>query len=167
MTEQGGLGRKTRRKKRRVQKAHPEIIHYIVEIADWDWDFSFGVNTIKDKDDPYFDFRHLELRGKLLRPSGIEVDDVEVAFLPDRRLNETERSRDEPQSVGSFQIHRGTLQFIIPMPADVLPAVLQMMIAGRFRFVIMDGDRPRYRQGRVRMYRLVRDYDRDDFPAGE
>jgi hypothetical protein len=57
------------RRERHVRKARAETISYIVEIEDWDWEFSFGVNTMKDKDDPYLDFRHLELHGTLLRPS--------------------------------------------------------------------------------------------------
>ena len=122
---------------------------------------------MKDKHDPYLDFRHLELRGTLLRPSRIKADEVEVTFLPDRRLNESERKRDQPQSVGSFHIHRGALRFLIPMPADALPCVLQMMIAGRMRYVEMDGDRPRYRQGRIRSYRLVRDHDPNNLPPDE
>jgi hypothetical protein len=147
------------RGRRRARKARAETISYIVEIKDWNWEFSFGVNTMKDRGDPYLDFRHLEVQGKLLRPSKIKVDEVEVTFLPDPRLNETERKRDQPQAVGSFHIHHGALQFLMPMPADALPCVLQMIIAGRMRYVEMDGDRPRYRQGRIRSYRLVRDHD--------
>ncbi|HWF96118.1 MAG TPA: hypothetical protein VG291_14270 [Xanthobacteraceae bacterium] len=149
-------------RKRRARKVCPETICYVVEIKDWDWNFTFGVNTMKGRDDPYFEFRHLELRGVLLRPSKIKAEEVEVTFLPERRLNESERTHDQPQSVGSFQLHRGRLQFIIPMPADALSCVLPMMIAGRIRFVVMDGDRPRYGQGRIRMYRLVRNYEPED-----
>jgi len=143
------------------------MVSYIVGIKDWNWEFSFGVNPMKDREDPYLDFRHLELRGSLLRPSTIKVDEVEVTFLPDRRLNESERKRHEPQSVGSFNIHHGRLQFLAPMPADVLPCILPMMIAGRIRYVELNGDWPRYRQGRIRSYRLERDYNPDDLPSDE
>jgi predicted RNA binding protein YcfA (HicA-like mRNA interferase family) len=85
----------------------------------------------------------------------------------DQRLNESECKRDQPQSVGSFPIHHGALQFLIPMPADALPCVLQMMIAGRMRYVEMNGDWPRYRQGRIRSYRLVRDHDPSNLPPDE
>ena len=122
---------------------------------------------MKDSHDPYLDFRHLELHGTLLRPSRMKADEVEVTFLPDRRLNESERKRDQPQSVGSFHIHHGALKFLILMPADALPCVLQMMIAGRMRYVEMNGDRPRYRQGRIRSYRLVRDHDPNNLPPDE
>ena len=130
-------------------------------------EFSFGINSMKDRGDPYLDFRHLEVRGTLLRPSGIKADEVEVTFLPDQRLNESERKRDQPQSVGSFHIHQARLQFLIPMPADVLPCVLPMMIAGRIRYVHLNGDRPRHRPGRIRSYRLERDYNPDDLPPDE
>jgi hypothetical protein len=58
---------------------------------DWDWDFTFSVSQLKNRDDPYLDFRHLELHGPLLRPSRIKVEDVEMSFLPDPRLNEDAR----------------------------------------------------------------------------
>jgi len=122
---------------------------------------------MKDRGDPYLDFRRLELRGTLLRPSSIKADVIEVTFLLDQRLNECERKRDQPQSVGSYHIHHGALQFLIPMPADALPCVLQMMIAGRTRYVEMNGDWPRYRQGRIRSYRLVRDHDPSNLPPDE
>jgi hypothetical protein len=166
LSDDSPKGKKPRRK-RRVRKARAETISYIVEIKDWNWEFSFGVNTMKDRDDPYSDFRHLELHGTLLRPSKVKADEVEVTFLPGRRLNEAERKRDQPQSVGSFHLHHGRMHFLIPMPADALPAVLAMMIAGRIRYVEMNGERPRYRQGRIRSYRLERDYNPVDLPPDE
>jgi hypothetical protein len=166
MNDDSATGKRPRRK-RRVRKVHAETISYIIEIKDWDREFSFGVNTMKDRGDPYLDFRHPELCGTLLRPSEIKVDEVEVTFLPDRRLNEGERKRDQPQSVGSFHIHHGALQVLIPMPADALPCVLQMMIAGCVRYVEMNGDRSRYRQGRIRSYHLVRDHDSNNLPPDE
>jgi hypothetical protein len=61
-----------KRKKRR--RAPPgEFVEYIVEITDWDWGYSLLLNTSTGKyrdDDPYMEFRHLQITGKLLlRPS--------------------------------------------------------------------------------------------------
>jgi hypothetical protein len=126
------------------------------------------VNPRKDSDDgPYSDYRHLELRGKLLRPGSVKAGEVEIILLPDVRLNHPARDRDEPQSTGSFHISRGRLEFILPMPADALSDVLAMMIAGRFRFAVLEADRPHYGQGRVRHYRLASFHDKDDLPADE
>ena len=153
---------------KRRKRARQETLHYVMEIQDWDWSFIFGVSPFKDKrEGPYSDYRHLELRGRLLRPARVKATTVEIAFLPDAALNETARKGETPQSAGSFHLHRGALQFILPMPADALPSVLAMMIAGRFRFVVIEGDRPMRGEGRVRMYRLAATHDEDDLPPAE
>ena len=53
------------------------------------------------------------------------------------------------------------------MPADALSDVLAMMIAGRFRFAVLEADRPHYGQGYVRHYRLASFHDKDDLPPEE
>lgn len=161
-------GRRKAKTKKPGRQRRKETLHYVVEIADWDWSFMFGVNPRKDSDEgPYSDYRHLELRGKLLRPASVKASEVEIILLPDVRLNRSARDRDEPQSTGSFHISRGHLEFILPMPADALSDVLVMMIAGRFRFAVLEADRPHYGQGRVRHYRLASFHDKDDLPADE
>lgn len=121
----------------------------------------------KDREEPYSDYRHLDLRGRLLHPKTIKAEEAEVTLLPNRRLNEGERARDTPRSVRSFQLHRGRLEVILSMPLDALPCVLQMAIADRFRYVVLSGDRPRYRQGRIRNYRLQMTIDEDDLLSGD
>lgn len=53
------------------------------------------------------------------------------------------------------------------MPADALAPVLQMLITGKFRYVVVNGDRPRYRQGLFRSYRFETTMSDDDLPAEE
>ena len=146
------------RRKRRSEK-----LYYVVEIEDWDWSFMFGVSPFKDRrEGPYSDYRHLELKGKLLRPASVKTSRVEIALLPDVHLNEPMRDRDQPRSAGSFHIVRGFLQFTLPIPADALSDVLAMMVAGRFRCAVIEADRPSYGQGFVRFYRLATTIDDDD-----
>ena len=52
MVDQDAPQAKRPRKKSRRRAAGPETLYYIVEIKDWEGDFTFGVNTIKDRDDP-------------------------------------------------------------------------------------------------------------------
>jgi hypothetical protein len=51
--------------------------------------------------------------------------------------------------------------------SHALPGVLAMMIAGRFRFVVIEADRPMRGEGRVRIYRLAATHDEDDLPPDE
>jgi hypothetical protein len=139
----------------------------VVEVTEWEWSLMFGVNERPDREGPYSDYRHLNIRGNLLYPARVKVREIEVTLMPNRRLNEGERERDEPHSVGSLHLHRGSLQVLLPIPLDALPSILQVACADRLRYVVITGDRLRYGHGLVRMYRLQRMIDKDDLPIGE
>jgi hypothetical protein len=156
--------KKTPRRKTKRKKTRNETVYYVMEITDWDWSFMFGVSPRRDMDGPYSDYRHLDLRGRLLRPTRIKADEVKLSLLPDHRLNEDQRKGHEPQSVGSLQLYRGQLDGIVSIPADALGQVLQMMIAGRWKYAVFDGDRLHYGQGRLRMFRLHATLEPDDLP---
>jgi hypothetical protein len=61
-----------------------ETLYYVVELAGWDCDFFFGVNrNNQEREGPYTEYRHLVIRGLLLRPKRIKTADVEISLLPD------------------------------------------------------------------------------------
>lgn len=156
-----------RRGQRRRGRRRDDPIYYVVEVSEWEWSLLFGVNPRPDRDGPYSDYRHLSLRGNLLCPQHVKARDVEVTLMPDRRLNEGERERDEPHSCGSLHLHRGHFQVLLPLPLDALPSVLQIASVDRLRYVVITGDRLRYGHSLVRTYRLQRTLDKDDLPTGE
>ncbi|MEN5247277.1 hypothetical protein [Brucella pseudintermedia] len=153
------------RKKRKPGRPRVETVYYVLEIADWEWSFMFGANVAIDRDGPYSDYRHLQLRGTMLRPAKIKAETVELVFLPDRRLNEGERERDRPIGIGSLNLHRGHLQGIFPMPSDVLPLLLTMLTADKLRYVVMSGEKMRYGNARIQNFRMEMSIDEDDLPA--
>jgi hypothetical protein len=57
------------RRKKRPRRSPEEIVNYIVAIEDWDWGYSFSLNAERQPMDPYHEFRHLQIRGRLLQPS--------------------------------------------------------------------------------------------------
>jgi hypothetical protein len=144
---------KKARKKSRRRRPRDETVYYVFEIKEWDWSFMFGVNPIRDRGGPYSDYRHLQLHGNLICPAKIKANEVELTFLPDHDLNEGERDRHEPTAVGSLHLYRGRLTGLLPVPSDALAPVLQMMIADRFRFVVLSGDRLRYGHAATRAHR--------------
>lgn len=151
-------------KRKRTKRRQDETVFYVVEITNREWGYSFGVNNVRHFDDPYLEFRHLNVRGKLLRPGGIKAETVELTFMPDKKLNEENRQHHEPKAVGSLSLNKGVLQGLLPLPADALEPILQMLTADRFRYVVMDGTKLRYRQGLVRDFRLSETLDEDDLP---
>ena len=156
-----------RRKKRWRRRSRDDPVYYVVEVTEWDWSLMFGISPRRDMDGPYSDYRHLNLRGRLVNPPQVKAHEVEITLMPDRRLNEGEREHDEPQSCGSLQLHRGHLQVLLPMPLDALPSVLQIACAERLRYVVVTGEKLHYGHGLARMYRLQRTVDEDDLPTDQ
>ena len=70
-------------------------------------------------------------------------------------------------SVGSLTLYQGALQGLILMPLDALKPVMQMLIAERFKYVIIQGARLRYRKTIIHHYRLERGLDEDDLLVDE
>jgi hypothetical protein len=157
----------SRRKKGRRRTDLELPVTYVVEIGDWEWDLSFGVDSMRHRDDPYSDYRHVALKGKLLHPTKIKAETAELTLLPDPRLDWEHRQKDEPQAVGSVQLYDGRFIALLSIPSDALPPLLQMLIGDRLHYAVMTGDKLRYRHGRIRSFRLQMSMEEDDMPADE
>ena len=125
-------GKKARGKHPRKED---EIVPYLDQIGEWEWGFSFGIGNRRFNDGPYMDFRHLHLRGKLIAPSGIKTETVEVILMPNSLQTNGRYDIAEPSSVGSVSVSRGRFEALLTMPCDALVPVLQMLIAEKFRFI--------------------------------
>lgn len=121
------------------RRGRPELStsYYILQITDWDWSYHFGVNAARHDDRRYSDYRHLLVRGEVLRPSKLrqKAEAVDVTFRPDVSQADLEERGGEPSlSVGYLQVHNKILTGGISMATDALGLVMQMLIAERFKF---------------------------------
>ena len=97
---------KSATRKRRRRPSTEEIIDYVVEIENWDWSYWLALNTLRQPFDPYHEHRHVEIKGRLLRPTGLQTDLVEVSLFPSISLTDERRSEPTPterRSVPSFR----------------------------------------------------------------
>ena len=156
-----GKARVSRKKsKRRVE----EHVYYVVEILGWEWSFMFGVSNAPDiSGGPYDDYRHLKIEGRLIRPSRLRDRSVELVFLPDERLDRENRQNDRPMLVGHLSFH-GSPNALMSMPADALPSVLAMLIAAKFKYVVLHGSVLRYRQTDLQSFRFEMQISDEDLP---
>jgi hypothetical protein len=125
-----------------------------------------GTGKYRD-DDPYREFRHLQITGRLLRPAGLKTDAVEVSLLPGNDMSEERRKDYKPVALGSLDAHTDMIRGSIGIPADALPPILQMLIAKEFKFVLLRGSKFRYRSARLTGLRLEMKLDEDDEPEAE
>jgi hypothetical protein len=90
------------RKAKRRRKPREEFVDYVVEIDGWDWGYSFSLNMKRQPIDPYHEFRHLQIKGRLLRPAGLKSDRAEISLLPSSDLEEERRRDFKPIALGSL-----------------------------------------------------------------
>lgn len=147
--------------KRQTRRKRPsdEEVRYVVEIQEWDWGLWFGItNAPHISGGHYDDYRHLEISGTFVAPGKYAGRTVDLAFLPDRRLNNQGGGTYHIGSIGHLSLPRAA-RAICSMPSDALPAVLQMLIAERFRFVVFSGGAARYGQVDFRSFRFATSFD--------
>lgn len=82
-------------KKRKAHKRDWPVF-YVVDINNWDWSFSFGLDGSKYSSDPYSDYRHLEIVGSLIAPVDVKAVKVVVHLLPDKDLNQESHNKIWP-----------------------------------------------------------------------
>ena len=148
-----------------------EFAYYHMQITGWDWDFSFSVNVPKWRDERFSDYRQLVVRGVVLRPRKLKVETAELWFLPSIKAENFEQQRDQPppNGVGSLAIQGSKSELLklvgyLSMPEDALGLVLQMLIAERFKYVLMSGEVMRWRKCFVRRYEFTAQHDEADYP---
>ncbi|MCK1480608.1 hypothetical protein IVB27_39260 [Bradyrhizobium sp. 197] len=147
--------------KRRRKPREPDVA-YIVAIEDWDWGYSFSLNAERQPIDPYHEFRHLQIRGRLLQPAGPKSDQAEISLLAAPDLIEERRKSFEPVALGSLSILTDRVSGNIGIPWDALTPILQMLIAGKFKFVLLRGTRFRHRSARLNSLRIETKLTEDD-----
>ena len=157
----------TARKKRARRKPRAENIYYVVEVDEWDWSFWFGVSNMPDWSGPYDDYRHLDFKGRMLRPTKLKGEAVSLHFLPTRELNEGNREKIKSVSIGTMNTRRGQMDAVLSMPADVLPSLLTMATAEQLRYIVMQGEKPRYGRAMLLSFRFETRLDEDDLPDDE
>lgn len=156
----------TRRKKSNAKRAAP-ITYFVLPIEEWDWDYSFGINDWDLRpNDAYLDHRHLRIVGSLARPSAIRGRKIRLSFIPDDLPQDIHRYRSKPESVGSMWLNRKelTMEGVLSMPIDVLPNLIPMFLAGRFKYLIIDGLDFRRGNASVARYRFSATLDPEDLP---
>jgi hypothetical protein len=67
-----------RRKSRKIRDA--DRLYYVVRVTGWDWSFSFGVAHRPEIEGDRSEYRHLEVRGEVLRPAGLKGRASELTF---------------------------------------------------------------------------------------
>jgi hypothetical protein len=84
---------------------------------------------------------------------------------PTYSMQQDQRKDFEPLALGGLDAYPDRIVGSLGIPTDLLPPILQMLIAGQFKFVLMRGTKFRYRSARLHSFRLEMKLTEDDMPA--
>lgn len=158
---------KAGRKRKRRRAPSEDYVDYVVEIDGWDWGYSLSLNTMRRETGPYNEFRHLRIDGRLLRPIGLKTDVVKVSLLPSADMSQEKRKDYKPLALGGLDAYPDRIDGRVGIPADALPPILQMLIAGRFKYMLLRGSKFRYRSARLHSLRLEMNLTEDEMPQSD
>ncbi len=156
-----------KRHRRRSTKKPKRTVYFVLPIEEWDWGYSFGINDWKLRpDEAYLDHRHLRIVGSLDRPSAMQGRRTKVSFVPDDLPQDIHRYRSKPERVGTMWLNRKemTMEGVLSMPIDALPNLIPMLLAGRLKYLVIDGFDFYRGNASVRNYRFSATLDPDDLP---
>ncbi|MGY8666169.1 hypothetical protein Q3C01_27990 [Bradyrhizobium sp. UFLA05-109] len=155
------------RKQKRPARPANVVACYILQIEDWDWSYSFGVNDPRYDERPYSDFRHMQVRAQVMLPTKLKAKaaTAELTFMPDVSRSRIEAKVEQhPLGVGYLDIRGSKITGGFSMTADVLGPLMQMLLAGRLRFLVLDGMTMRYGKARIRHYRFEESIVLEEYP---
>ncbi|HEY0181319.1 MAG TPA: hypothetical protein VGC09_00800 [Rhodopila sp.] len=137
---------------------------YVIQIADWDWAFSFSTNRTGFLAGAYLDARHLNITGDLLRPKSLKVQSAKLTLLPDPGLQPEKWPARPPAEIAQLSVQGGILEASIHLPWDALSPLLVAMCAGHLKFAMLDAGRLHRRQASILGFRMARSYAETDLP---
>ena len=117
---------------------------------------------------PYHERDWIIVHGTILEPTSYKGKKLEFFFFLDHTLSKAEREssdryRDEPPSdVGRVEQRKDGLHITLNIPEDSLPILLQLLLAGKVKFITFGADKFRYKQASVYNYRFCETLDEDE-----
>lgn len=152
------------RSSREASRHRYDLVHYVLEIQRWKWDYDFGVHWSVHQTYEVKDYAHLNVYGTVISPDNVAGRQIELTFIPER--HGARYYIETPDWLGTlWRAGRGKdLEAIFPMPADMLAPVSAVLTADRYHYVSLEGEQMSRREAGIRHYSFRRALMDDDLP---
>jgi hypothetical protein len=151
-----------KKKRRKPGRPRVEQVCHIIEILSWDLDYMFGLDSGPFAREPYLDSRHINIVGRLIRPTSLSCTNIKATCFPDDWLLASARKDNKPKGVGYISYWGKDYSANLHLPSDLLGPVLQMMIAEKYRYIIMEAHKPFRGEAVILNYRFSATLHEDD-----
>ncbi|WP_298372871.1 hypothetical protein [uncultured Bradyrhizobium sp.] len=129
-----------------------EKINHLIQIEDWDWNYSLSVEA-----GDHHEYRPIEIKGKLMLPANIKATSVRALLHPVIRPSWKKRVKN----VGGVLYRGKDYTAYLDVAPDAISPLLQMLIAGKYRYLTMRVLKSGTGRAQVENYRLSSTVDDD------
>ena len=122
--------------------AHVATVHHSLKIQSWRCNYSFGMGKTKFCRQMYLDLRDLNIRASIEQPKKIKAKIAKVRCIPYEALiagyQEDASATQDPKPVGEVAYRGSDYSAVLFMPADALPLILPILLAGKYTFLALN-----------------------------
>ncbi len=132
------------------RKAKPASLQYVVEIDDWEFYYSFGLNKFGFSSESFQERTSITIRGPLREPplAGIEAAEVHVSQWEHRIEPRAGSYTLDQTPLGSASLTRqgAVIRGLVSIPRHAIGPLCQVLAAGKIRYVALMAPALRYRE---------------------
>ncbi len=135
---------------RKRRKPKVEIVHYEVEVNDWDLYYSFALDDGRELFDPgpYYELQLLKLNGRLIWPEDIKYVHCTVTLSAKVGLRK-EKWETPPLAIGSLNAYDDRIEAYVTIPAERVSELTVVAASGKIKRVELTGTKLKWRKGLV------------------
>jgi hypothetical protein len=152
--------------RRPTRRPRVEKVQHVVEIESWKFDYMFGIDDTSFQRGPYYDMRHLQLHGSIIAPAGLKAAKGDVTCFPTESLVGASSARipENIMPVGSLMYRGQAYAAYLYFPSDILPVILQMLAAGKYRYIIFEAA-PGGQEAAIYYFRFAETFGDEDIAS--
>lgn len=149
--DKSGKPAPAKKRKGHARKPKDELVHYVVQVTNWDCHYGFRISDPKNQfdDGPYSDLATLTFSGDLMEPANSKYSRAELTLSARNRMGE-EKWREPPTAIGSLGAYDETLTAYVFVPIEHMAMLVSLAASAKVQRVSILGTKLHYRSGSVR-----------------
>lgn len=147
------------------QPVQPDHAHFVFEISDPKFGYSFSSRLRKRDPQPYWEHPKLELTGLCLYPAKFANGVGSIEIVADRELPTPPKGswRSSGEWIGYLEAGKSKLRYYGNVPPDALGWTIAGIASGMTRFISVNGEPLKRGTARIRGCSFDASFIREDF----
>lgn len=114
-------------------------LSYILEISDWEYRYSFGLQWRKEETDPFWESESLTMDCRIVQPDHINASTAVFTIWPMDELESSYRNKLKPRGYGWISVVRGNFNANVHVPTSKIHPLMSAIAAGKIWYFDLTG----------------------------